>query len=97
MNGSDLGGRSPFEATFSSPGSHQKKGTIRGQVPCFTDHADARVRQVFQTAAAVAQTHSRERSPFTAAGRLRRNDVPDAGASVEQLLLEQNRLLTHPV
>ena len=61
-----------------------KKSTIGGQAPCFTDHADARGRQVFQTAAAVAQTHSRERSPFTAAGRLRRNDVPDAGASVEQ-------------
>ena len=92
MNGSD-----PFEATFSGAGVAPKKGTIGGQVPCFTDHADARGRQVFQTAAGVAQTHSRERSPFTAAGRFRRNDVPDAGASVEQLLLEQNRLLTQQV
>ena len=97
MNGSDLGGRSPFEATFPGAGVAAGDGAIGVQVPSFTDHADARGRLVFQTAAAFAQTHSRERSAFTAAGRLRRHDAPDAGPSVEQWLLEQNRLLTQQV
>ena len=97
MNNQSLSGEALFGATVPGAGVAAATGFPSSQVDfsAFTEHAAARGRLAFQATTPAADGHSRERSHFTAAGRPRRELQSDA--SVQQLLMEQNRLLMQQV